>query len=100
MKTQTNKTETTYDLSMLSISEIAVKIAEYSKIHPTAEPYWNAMLSIETLNDTYGQDSARSIVLYFLANARSMTGDFMRAAKKELNDRLNKEADDYGKHKH
>ncbi len=99
MKTQTNKTETTYDLTLLSISEIAQMMIKHVKIHPWAKPYHTAMLGLTDLKDTYGVESARTIVLYFLSNARSMTGDFMRAAKKELNNRLSKEADDYGRHK-
>lgn len=59
--------------------------ADWTRVHPTAVPYLNAMATLDTLDDTYGCDSATTIVIYFLANARSWTGDNARRIKKELN---------------
>jgi len=53
-----------------------------------ARPYIAAMAELETLADNYGQDSARSIVNYFLANAGTWRGEVARRVKKELNTML------------
>jgi hypothetical protein len=50
-----------------------------------ARPYINAMLELGTLEDRYGNDSARHIVLYFLSNAGTWRGETARRIKKELN---------------
>jgi hypothetical protein len=49
-----------------------------------AVPYLNAMLSLSCKNDKYGEDSASSIVNYFLANAQTFKGDDARRLKLEL----------------
>lgn len=49
-----------------------------------AVPYLAAMLSLQSINDTYGLDNARSIVQYFLANAATWRGDTARRVKAEL----------------
>jgi hypothetical protein len=49
-----------------------------------AIPYIVALESLTTINDAYGDDSARSVVLYFLANAATWRGDAARAIKAEL----------------
>lgn len=50
-----------------------------------AVPYINAMGSMSSFNESYGMDSARSIVSYFLANAGTWRGPVAREIKKELN---------------
>jgi hypothetical protein len=50
-----------------------------------AKPYLSAMASLNSINDNYGEDSAKSIVAYFLANATTWRGDKAREIKKELN---------------
>jgi hypothetical protein len=47
-------------------------------------PYLEAMHCLNTINDDYGYDSAKSIVLYFLSNANSWRGDVARRVKAEL----------------
>ena len=49
-----------------------------------AVPYLNAMLALDSVNDNYGADSGKSIVLYFLGNARGFKGDVAKALKSEL----------------
>ena len=49
-----------------------------------AVPYVNAMQSLETIDDEYGADSAKSIVLYFLSNANTWRGEVARRVKAEL----------------
>jgi hypothetical protein len=53
-----------------------------------AIPYLNAMTELDTLDEMYHQDSARSIVLYFLSNATSWRGDAARRIKAELREML------------
>lgn len=49
-----------------------------------AKPYLNAMATLESINDNYGMDSGKSIVLYFLSNATTWKGETARRIKKEL----------------
>lgn len=49
-----------------------------------AVPYLNAMGALDSIDDTYGYDDARSIVLYFLANASGFRGEDARRLKAEL----------------
>jgi len=53
-----------------------------------AWPYLRAMLSMSTLDGTYGVDPAEDIVLRFLSNATSWRGEIARRCKKELSDML------------
>ena len=56
-----------------------------AKINFAAKPYLEAMASLSSINDRYGADDARGVVLYFLSNAGSWRGDRARAVKAELN---------------
>lgn len=49
-----------------------------------AAPYLEAMSSLESIEDTYGCDTGKSIVLYFLSNAAQWKGEKAREIKKEL----------------
>lgn len=53
-------------------------------VNYAAMPYLQAMHDLQSVNDTYGQDSGASIVRYFLANAGSWRGDVARRVKAEL----------------
>ncbi len=76
---------------MRLISSIAIDIgSNWPKISPEAYPYLSAMYCLNTLNDSYGLDSGRSIVSYFLANARQFKGDKAKALKLELKTMLKK----------
>jgi hypothetical protein len=68
------------------ISAIARDIKrEWSKVgkgvNYAAKPYLDAMLSIDGPNDSYGCDSAKSVVIYFLGNANSFRGDKAKASR-------------------
>jgi hypothetical protein len=55
-----------------------------NKVYFGAVPYLDAMSSLNSINDMYGADSAKSIVIYFLGNANSFRGDAAKALKAEL----------------
>jgi len=64
---------------------IAAEIRKtWNPVNFAAKPYLQAMLSLDSINDKYGCDSARSIVSYFLANAGTWRGDEARRIKAEL----------------
>jgi hypothetical protein len=46
------------------------------------------MRHLNTLSDSFGQDSAQTIVLYFLSNAQNWRGEEARRIKSELKDLL------------
>lgn len=64
---------------------------DWANVYFGAEPYLQAMRQLDRLTDSYGQDSARSIVAYFLANAQSWRGPVARRVKAELNRMLKRE---------
>ena len=69
-----------------SLQTIANEIwTDWKKINYGAEPYLNAMAPMQSVQDDYGYDSGKSIVLYFLANATTWRGETARRVKKELN---------------
>ena len=69
-----------------SIAEIAHEVQQdWKKPYYGAVPYIEAMHSLQSITDTYYADNARSIVLYFLANAQTWKGEVARRIKKELN---------------
>lgn len=76
-------------LPNLTLNEIAVVIQNnWGKVYFEAVPYLNAMRSLNSIKDNYGQDSAVSIVAYFLGNAQTWRGDVARLVKAELNKRV------------
>ncbi len=69
--------------------EIAADIRLYWKnVNYAAKPYLDALGYLTTIDDRYGWDDARSIVLYFLGNARSFRGEDAKRLKAELKDHL------------
>jgi hypothetical protein len=54
------------------------------KVHYAAKPYLRAMMSLDSINDSYGYDDADMIVRYFLTNARSWRGPVAKQIKAEL----------------
>jgi hypothetical protein len=56
----------------------------WPKVNYAAKPYLEAMRDLSSINDRYGYDDARSIVLYFLSNASSFRGDTAKLLKLEL----------------
>ena len=57
---------------------------DWQRVNFAAEPYLLAMEALGTMDDSYGADSARSVVVYFLSNASSWRGPVARSAKSEL----------------
>ena len=55
-----------------------------SNVYFGAVPYLSAMFDLGDANDTYGCDSAKSIVVYFLANASTYRGETAKRIKTEL----------------
>ena len=68
-----------------SIRAIALDIRkDWVKVNYAAKPYLDSMLELDSINDKYGFDNARSIILYFLSNASSFRGERAKALKTEL----------------
>jgi hypothetical protein len=75
---------------MRTISAIAYEIQREwgAKVNYAAKPYLDAMKGLDSVNESYGFDSGRSVVLYFLGNASSFKGEKAKALKQELKDML------------
>jgi len=70
---------------MRKINEIAKEISVlWEKPYFGAVPYLDAMHFLDDVSSTYGQESAKGIVSYFLANASFWRGDDAKRIKKEL----------------
>jgi hypothetical protein len=57
---------------------------EWPNANYAAVPYLEAMRSMASVNDTYGLDDGKTIVLYFLANAGTWRGEAAKRIKAEL----------------
>ena len=67
------------------ISEIAKDIRkDWNPVNYAAKPYLDAMFSLDKITDGCCEDSGKSVVLYFLANAQTWKGEVARTIKKEL----------------
>ena len=78
-----------HPLNSASLSSIAMVIrSDWKKVYFGAVPYLDAMSTLEHVDDSYGCDSGRSIVQYFLGNANSWRGDVAREVKAELKRRV------------
>jgi len=72
--------------TVYTISELARQIrSDWKKPYFGAVPYIEAMLSIHDIDGMYYEESAKSIVNYFLANAGTWRGDEARRIKAILN---------------
>lgn len=68
-----------------NLSEIATEIRrDWKKVNYAAVPYLEAMECLNTMQDAYGCDDAKSIVLYFLCNAGTWKGEVAKRIKAEL----------------
>ena len=56
----------------------------WPKVYFGAVPYLEAMSSLTSITDSYGADSGKSMVLYFLANAGTWRGEDAKRIKAEL----------------
>ena len=67
------------------LSTIAREIFnDWKKVNYAAKPYLEAMFSLDSINDKYGMDDARSVVAYFLSNASTWRGPKAKEIKAEL----------------
>ena len=57
---------------------------DWQKPYFGAVPYLDAMSELESIADKYYDDSARSVVMYFLANASTWRGENAKRIKAEL----------------
>lgn len=77
------------DLSKLSLARIAAIIkTDWTKPYFGARPYIEAMSSLHEDQQSYGAESAESIVLYFLSNAGTWRGTAAQLVKAELKRRF------------
>lgn len=68
-----------------TIREIAREVRrDWKRPYFGAVPYLSAMMGLESIDEQYGYDSARSIVVYFLSNASTWRGETARRVKAEL----------------
>jgi hypothetical protein len=76
------------NLENKSLAEIAAIIRQdWKKVNFAAKPYLEAMGSLQSVTSSFGYDSGKSIVLYFLSNAGTWRGDVAKAVKAELKNR-------------
>ena len=77
---------TTTTTEKRSLSTIAGEIRKDwgSRTYFGARPYIEAMSCLDSIEDSYGCDDARGIVLYFLANAGTWRGETAKRIKAEL----------------
>jgi hypothetical protein len=65
--------------------EIAHDITlHWNPVYYAARPYLSALASLDQISDSYGYDSATSVVRYFLSNATTWRGPDARRVKAEL----------------
>ena len=58
---------------------------DWTNIYFGAKPYLDAMTEIASIDDSYLEDNAKSIVLYFLSNARTYRSENALKIKLHLN---------------
>lgn len=67
------------------IYEIADEIRrDWKKPYFGAVPYLDAMGSLDAVTDSFYEDSAKSVLVYFLANASTWKGETARRVKAEI----------------
>jgi len=67
------------------LHQIAKEIRmDWKKPYFGAVPYLDAMAQLDGIHDRFYEDSAKSVVMYFLANASTWRGDKAKQIKVEL----------------
>ena len=67
------------------LNVIAAEIRkDWKNVYFGAKPYLDAMGCLSSINENYGQDSAKMVVVYFLGNARVWKGEVAKRVKAEL----------------
>lgn len=70
---------------MRPIHEIALAVSDdWKNPNYAALPYLDAMSDLTSVRDKYYADSARSVLVYFLANASTWRGPVAKAIKAEI----------------
>ena len=78
------------DITKIENNENIAEIANFIKndwknISQHALVYLEPMTTLSNINQNYFEDDGKSIVRYFLANARSYRGENAKIVKKQLN---------------
>jgi len=74
---------------MRPLYQIAIDIrSNWPKPYFGAVPYLDAMRSVASVDDRYYAESARGLVLYFLANASTWRGEHAKRIKAELKEMI------------
>lgn len=61
---------------------------DWKPMNYAAVPYVQAMLTLPTIESSYGADDGKGIVLYFLSNASTWRGPVAKLVKAELKKRV------------
>lgn len=76
-------------LDRLNIRSLAHLVElDWTPVNFGARPYLDAMHTLDSIDQHYGADSAKTIVLYFLSNAKTWRGETAKAVKAELKRRV------------
>ena len=89
--TQTTENETTSEQSdePRELYVIAAEIKEdWKPPYFGAVPYIRALACLTRLSDSYGDQDADEIVMYFLSNARTWRGETAKRIKAELREMI------------
>ena len=74
-----------YIMTTRTLSQIASEVRkDWKNVNYAAKPYLDAMAELNSINDKYYLDSAKTIVIYFLGNAQTWRGDKAKEIKAEL----------------
>ncbi len=57
---------------------------DWKTVNYGAKPYLDAMGCLSSTSDSFGMDTGKSIVLYFLSNASAWRGETAKRVKTEL----------------
>lgn len=88
--TPQEQTELAAALKKMSISAISSVIrSDWINVWFGAVPYLDAMASMTSIKDNVGMDDGKSVVNYFIGNAKLWRGDVARLVKAELRHRIN-----------
>ena len=72
------------------ICQIARDISiDWQNVKYSAKPYLYALCHLHDINDRYGYDDGKSLILYFLSNASSYRGENAKKYKSELKALIN-----------
>lgn len=77
------------NLQKYSIAQLAGIIRnDWKNVYFGAVPYLDAMFSLNDIKDYYGEDDAKTIIIYFLSNANTWRGPVAKEVKAEFKRRI------------